>query len=137
MQKRACKECGRWFEPHARVGDRQRTCSQPECQKARTRKAVRAWRAKNDTPERRLSKKMRAANAASPEDCVSPSADQWDVVRNAVDPKTLVVLQELLRLVGIVIRNAVQRIDGQKPEEPAAGSGEGSRNAVRRARGPP
>jgi hypothetical protein len=137
VPKRPCKQCGRWFEPHPRAGDRQTTCSSPECQRERNRKAVRAWRAKSDTPEKRLSKKIRAANAASPEDCVSPNSETWSDLRNAVDPKTLVVLQELLRLVGIVIRNAVRSNISQKPTEPGAVLPEELRNAVGRRRKPP
>ena len=34
-RKRPCGKCRRWFEPDARVGDRQRVCSREECQRAR------------------------------------------------------------------------------------------------------
>ena len=43
-RKRPCRECRRWFEPDARVGDRQRVCSRQECQKARRRETQADWR---------------------------------------------------------------------------------------------
>lgn len=37
-RKRPCRICRRWFDPHPRVGDRQRVCSKPECQRERHRR---------------------------------------------------------------------------------------------------
>lgn len=37
-RKRPCTICRRWFRPDARVGVRQRACTNPECQTARRRK---------------------------------------------------------------------------------------------------
>jgi hypothetical protein len=39
--------CGRWFQPHVRIGDRQRACSKSDCQSARRKKKQSAWRASN------------------------------------------------------------------------------------------
>jgi len=107
-KKRPCKLCGKWFEPHLRAGERQRTCSSPDCQRERNRKACRRWRAKSDTPIQRLRKNIRAAKAASGGDSVSPvAAVQWAAMRHAVPAETLVVLQELVRLLDIWMRHAV------------------------------
>jgi hypothetical protein len=43
LKKRPCKICRKWFYPHPRVGDRQRTCSSPACQKKRQQKNVADW----------------------------------------------------------------------------------------------
>lgn len=43
-RKRPCGECLRWFEPDARVGDRQRVCGREECQKARRKENQSDWR---------------------------------------------------------------------------------------------
>lgn len=44
---RPCRFCRKWFRPDARVGDRQRACSKPECQAERERRQQEAWRARN------------------------------------------------------------------------------------------
>jgi hypothetical protein len=44
-KKKPCAICRRWFEPDARVGQRQRVCSSPECQKERQRRGQAKWRA--------------------------------------------------------------------------------------------
>ncbi len=44
---RRCSECTRVFVPNPRVGDRQATCGDQECQRRRHAKACRRWRAKN------------------------------------------------------------------------------------------
>src|SRR5271157_2336384 len=46
-RKRPCTICRRWFRPDARVGVRQRACSQPECQTARRQKTQASWRSRN------------------------------------------------------------------------------------------
>jgi hypothetical protein len=44
---RPCTICRRWFRPDARVGNRQRACSKPECQTARREKTQANWRSRN------------------------------------------------------------------------------------------
>ena len=46
MAKR-CLFCGRYFIPDYRVKDKQKSCSRPECRKARKQAAQRAWVEKN------------------------------------------------------------------------------------------
>ena len=47
--KRPCRSCRKWFRPHARVGDRQKTCGQPGCVKAwRSKKNREAYRKERD-----------------------------------------------------------------------------------------
>lgn len=46
-RKRPCRICRQWFRPDPRVGDRQRACSQPECQTARRQKTQASWRRRN------------------------------------------------------------------------------------------
>jgi hypothetical protein len=43
-KKRPCSLCRKWFEPDARVGKRQRTCSAKECQRKRRTRTQAAWR---------------------------------------------------------------------------------------------
>jgi hypothetical protein len=46
-RKRPCRICRRWFRPDNRVGDRQRACGNPDCQKARRQKTQASWRRRN------------------------------------------------------------------------------------------
>jgi len=46
-RKRPCRFCHRWFYPDARVGDRQRACSSPQCQGKRKVAQQAAWRDNN------------------------------------------------------------------------------------------
>ena len=45
--KKPCRICRRWFQPDARVGERQRACGKPECQAARRQKTQADWRKRN------------------------------------------------------------------------------------------
>jgi hypothetical protein len=47
MGKRPCRICRRWFTPHPRLGDRQRTCGDPHCKKEWHRKKCAEWNRKN------------------------------------------------------------------------------------------
>ena len=46
-RKKPCRICRRWFDPDARVGERQRACDRPECQTARRQKTQAHWRKRN------------------------------------------------------------------------------------------
>lgn len=45
--KRPCRICRRWFYPDPRAGERQRACSNRECQAVRRQKTQASWRADN------------------------------------------------------------------------------------------
>jgi hypothetical protein len=45
--RRRCPYCRRWFHPHPRLKQRQKTCSWPECRQKQKRKSNQLWRAKN------------------------------------------------------------------------------------------
>jgi len=47
MGKRPCRICRRWFTPHPRLGDRQRTCGDPHCKKEWHRKKCAEWNREN------------------------------------------------------------------------------------------
>jgi len=46
-RKKPCRICRRWFRPDNRVGDRQRACGRPDCQRARRQKTQARWRCRN------------------------------------------------------------------------------------------
>lgn len=46
VRRRPCRICRRWFDPHPRVGERQRVCSDPSCQRERHRRSCEESRRK-------------------------------------------------------------------------------------------
>jgi hypothetical protein len=119
-RKRPCRICRRWFVPHPRAGDRQRVCGTPECQRERHRRACQAWREREGEGERRHRLRLRLRQ--EPADSVPrPGAIRWTVVRDAVGLEVAVVLEEFLRLLEDVVRDAVNRqglgIKGESGQE--------------------
>jgi len=46
-RQKHCEFCGRFFTPDRRVGKRQRSCSRPECKRARKKASQATWTKKN------------------------------------------------------------------------------------------
>jgi len=49
LKKRPCRICRKWFTPDPRVGDRQKTCGDPECMRRWHAKKCAEWNKKNRT----------------------------------------------------------------------------------------
>jgi hypothetical protein len=45
--RRRCPFCRRWFYPHPRLKQRQKTCGRPECRQKQKRKSNHQWRTKH------------------------------------------------------------------------------------------
>jgi hypothetical protein len=63
LKKRPCRYCGKWFWPDVRVGPRQRTCSDEECQCKRRAETQATWRRRNPEYAVAYRMQMRAAQA--------------------------------------------------------------------------
>ena len=46
-RKRPCRVCKRWFIPHPRLKDRQKTCGDPQCQREWHRRKCEQWNRNN------------------------------------------------------------------------------------------
>ena len=46
-RKRPCRVCKRWFIPHPRLKDRQKTCGSPQCQREWHRRKCEQWNHNN------------------------------------------------------------------------------------------
>jgi hypothetical protein len=46
-KKRPCRICGRWFTPHPRLKDRQKTCADTHCKREWHRKKCAQWNKSN------------------------------------------------------------------------------------------
>ena len=47
VNQKNCAYCGRFFKPHPRVGNRQKSCGRPTCNKKRKKESQQKWCAKN------------------------------------------------------------------------------------------
>jgi hypothetical protein len=110
VRKRPCTECGHWFFPDPRVGDRQRACSNAECQAARRKKTQASWRAHNAdyfVARRMAERAARAAigTASAPVRMPRPlDRLPWDVAQDEFGVQGA----EFLGVMGRVLLGAVQ-----------------------------
>ena len=122
LKKRPCKICRKWFAPHPRLGDRQKTCGSKECQKKWHAKKCAQWNRQHRAifQANYLSKKLQVVqNQATEkppsqlhESGIFPKLPQ-EVIQEVISAQQLVIAeylsQVLLRSVQEVIR--VQRAD--------------------------
>src|SRR5271165_6785727 len=83
--KKPCSICRRWFRPNPRVFERQRACTQPECQAALRRKTQANWRARNPDYPIAWRLDQRASQTPPPEPLrMPPPLNQlpWDVAKD-------------------------------------------------------
>jgi len=73
-RKRPCRICRKWFYPDPRVGDRQKTCGDKDCQVKWHSKKCAEWNQKNQAYFREvyLSKKLSAVNVTTGTDDYHP-----------------------------------------------------------------
>ena len=108
-KKRPCRICRKWFEPHARAGERQRVCSAEVCQRERHRQACATWHESNpdyDRAERLRRKVVPEVPLPSPLADPLPRVD-WDAARDAVGFEVAVFVEESQRVVVDWARDAV------------------------------
>ena len=124
LKKRPCRICKKWFAPHPRLGDRQKTCGSKECQKKWHSKKCAQWNRQHRATFQAtyLSKKLQAvqdqevANIKPPPQLQKPTIFPklpQEVIQEVISIQQLVIAeylsQVLLRSVQEVIR--VQRAD--------------------------
>jgi len=112
-RKRPCRICGHWFQPHPRVGARQRVCDNPACQRERHRRSCVDWHARHPDWDRenRLRDRLRRSDAevaADPGVSVDPLRSLvLGVARDAVGMEVHVVTEEIAKVVIGWARDAV------------------------------
>jgi hypothetical protein len=109
-RKRPCRECGKWFQPNARAGKRQRSCEREACQHARHRRACAQWHARHPDydVERRLRERVRRDGAIGEPLERDPLAEVvWDAARDAVGVKVAVIVEETGKVLVDWARDAV------------------------------
>jgi hypothetical protein len=106
-RKRPCRVCRRWFQPHPRAGERQRTCSSPDCQRERHRRSCATWRRRHPDYDRedRLRRRLQVpeqATASAPLRGID-----WSAARDAVGLQVAVVIEETGQVLHNWARDAV------------------------------
>ncbi len=93
-RKRPCRICRHWFDPHPRAGERQRTCSAPDCQRERHRRACATWRQQHPDYDRedRLRRRLQVPEKATPS--APLRGINWSAARDAVGLQVAVVIEE-------------------------------------------
>ncbi len=99
-KKRPCRCCRRWFRPNPRVGDRQKTCGENECQREWNRRLCRARRAREPYRERedRLRDRLQDVGGSRAGELPDRALNQ-NAARHAIGPEPLVVIEEYCRVV--------------------------------------
>jgi hypothetical protein len=109
-RKRPCRECGKWFQPNARAGKRQRSCGREACQRARQRRACADWHARHPDydVERRLRERVRREAVGGEPLHRDPLAEVvWDAARDAVGVEVAVIVEETGKVLVGWARDAV------------------------------
>lgn len=109
-RKRPCRQCGKWFQPNARVGKRQRSCGGEACQRARHRRACADWHARHPDydVERRLRDRVRRDGVVGEPLNRDPLAEVvWDAARDAVGVEVSVIVEETGKVLVGWARDAV------------------------------
>lgn len=112
-KKKPCAICGRWFEPDARVGQRQRVCSSPECQKERRRRKQAQWRASRPDyfTARRILKRAEAKRFPEPLRLKAPLGHlPWDI---AQDEMGVAAADFLGILAGVLLKVVQSQMEAQ------------------------
>ena len=117
-RKRPCRICLRWFYPDPRVGDRQRSCANSECQAARRQKNQAAWRTNNPSYAASYRIDQRHPEpSADPEPLrLPPPLNQlpWDLAKDQFSPKGV----EFIALMSSLLLRAAKDQSSRYPIDP-------------------
>jgi len=140
-KKRPCRICRKWFLPNPRVGDRQKTCGDPECMRKWHAGKCAEWNRKNRrcAQENYLHDKLTLAVGESEEDTRARPSKSSDfasdsaffpqlprsLIQEVIGAQQLVIIEylgrQLLRSVQEVIRRQLIEIKGDPAQLPPAG----------------
>lgn len=100
LPKRPCSICRKWFHPNPRVGEKQKVCSKPECQRERHRRNCASWNKRNASwyAEDRLSERIRAGPEVSTPATTQPFMERfdWEVIKSTVGWSSGVILEQVI-----------------------------------------
>ena len=139
-RKRPCRECGKWFQPNARAGKRQRSCDREECQRERHRRTCADWRGRHPDYdlERRLRERVRRDGVVGEPLQRDPLAEVvWDAARDAVGVEVAVIVEETGKVLASWARDAVHAQTREIMKRLVKVLPSGQRDAIAAGAGPP
>jgi hypothetical protein len=109
-RKRPCSICRRWFTPHPRLKDRQRTCGDPECKKEWHRRKCAEWNRRNGDyfKTNYLQKKMDSQAMAQIKSRFKTGLPK-KYVQDVIGPQPLVIMEYLAQLMVQRFQEVMQR----------------------------
>jgi hypothetical protein len=114
--KKPCRICRKWFRPDIRVGQRQRTCGRPECQKALRKLTLADWRSRNPDyfTAWRIQARGKPKQPPEPLRLPAPLSDlPWDIAQDEFGVKGA----DFLGVMGsVVLRVAKNQFNGEAIE---------------------
>lgn len=107
-KKRPCCVCRRWFRPHPRVGDRQRTCGRDECQQKLHRRTCKEWHDRNQDYDRETRLRARLKRGKEKGPYSEPAHGlNWEVARDEIGLEPLVVIDEFAKIAHNMARDEI------------------------------
>jgi len=138
-KKRPCRICQKWFMPHPRVGDRQKTCGDHECMRKWHAGKCAEWNRKNRTyvQENYLSDRLAlgvnenegskgasaAATASNPHIFASSSASfpqlPRSLIKEVIGAQQLVIIEYIARQLFRSVQEVIKRQHFENTEDPS------------------
>lgn len=100
-KKRPCCICRRWFTPHSRLKDRQRTCGDPECKNEQHRRKCAEWNQRNGDyfKTNYLQKKLNSKSKKTQLKSRLKTGLPKDLVQEVIGMQSLVIMEYLAQLI--------------------------------------
>jgi len=128
-KKRPCRICQKWFMPHPRVGDRQKTCGDPECMRKWHAGKCGEWNRKNrnyvqenylsnrlafGVNEKEVSEGASAAAPASESHIFSSSSTSFpqlprSLIKEVIGAQQLVIIEYIARQLFRSVQEVIKR----------------------------
>ena len=130
-KKRPCPVCRQWFPPNPRLGDRQRTCGDLECQRKWHARKCAEWNRKNGAYFKEIYLRGRLESfgsdppGPSPSPCSSgrlndlprrssPLDLPQEVLQEVIEVKPLIIIEYIVR---VLLRGVQEVIHSQRVEK--------------------
>lgn len=120
QRKRPCRICRKWFTPNTRLGDRQKTCGDKECQRRWHAKVCAEWNRKNRSYFKAIHLKARLeASGSSPpspssklhessgSNIASPLDLPREVIQEVMSTQQLIIIEYIVRLLTRGVQEAI------------------------------
>jgi len=131
-KKRPCRICGKWFTPNPRLGYRQQTCGDMECQRKWHARKCAEWNRKNRAYFKEIYLRGRLESFGSDPPAGSPSCSSCrindpprrssplelpqEVVQEVIEVKQLIIIEYIVRLLTRGVQEVIrtQLVEKQK-----------------------